>query len=388
MSVYDMRAGHLLSGELGPWDTFTPAGYPAFLAALYWAFGSVHTVVGLVQAFLSALTVALTYKLALVISANRAIALIAALAIAAHLPTVLYSGLLLSETWFSFLLVASALLLVRAVAIDRVSYAMLGGLLLGVAATVRPSLVLVLPFLPLFFFHGLARSSLQTLRFSVLTYALLLAPIAAHSVHNSRLVDRWVPTSTNGGLNFYLNFADARSLNFMEGKFKHQITPIPNLLRYDTDEFVDRPFYEDRYFYKRGIGLIVDEPIRLLRVFRSFREALGFGQQNYWPGWGPWRFWLPFESRAFAILVVLPGLVGLVRACKRRAPFDSGGAGWLWIGFLIVGALVTSALFLGDPRIRVPYDPFFAIFAAATYVGFAQHVGLRRDVRRSSPTLT
>jgi 4-amino-4-deoxy-L-arabinose transferase-like glycosyltransferase len=370
MGVYDLRAMHLMSGELGPWDSFTPAGYPAFLAML----GREFALIGIVQAALSALTVVLTYKLAMEICRHQKVALLAAIAIALHLPMVLYSGLILSETLFSFLLVLASYLLVRSASKPSLWWAACAGVALGLAAVVRPNLLLVFPFVPVFFFFGLGRAVGKVVGYSVVVLAIVLVPVAVHSWHNTRLVDRWVPTSTNGGLNFYLNFAEIKSIKFKEGSYTHHITPVPNVIRYDEDEHVDRPFYDDRYFYSAALRLIADEPTRLLKWFWSLKEALGLGRQDYWPSWPPWRIWLGVESRAFTFLFVLPGLFGLVLLFRRRVPFREAGAGWLWITALIVGNLVAAGVYLGDPRLRVPYDPFFAIAAGVAYLELVQRL--------------
>jgi 4-amino-4-deoxy-L-arabinose transferase-like glycosyltransferase len=378
MWVFDLRAKHLVSGELGPWDSFTPAGYPAFLSCFYATVGRELTLIGIVQALLSALTVVLTYLLAVEISKDRKIGSLAAIAIALHVPTVLYSGLLLSETLFSFLIVLASYLLLRAV--SKASLALAGwvGLVLGIAAVVRPPLLLALPWVPVFFFFALGRSAGRVAGYSAVVLAIALVPLAAHSWHNSRLVDRWVPTSTNGGLNFYLNFAEVRSVKFKEGSYTHQITPIPNLIRYDRDEPVERPFYDDRYFYAEGLRLLADRPLRVLKGFWSLKETLGFGRQEYWPGWPPWRTLLGAESRVFALLFVLPGFFGLGLLVKGGTPFRPEGAGWLWIGGLLAASLVAAAAYLGDPRIRVPYDPFYAIGAGFAYMELARWLRTRR----------
>jgi 4-amino-4-deoxy-L-arabinose transferase-like glycosyltransferase len=382
MWVFDLRAKHLVSGELGPWDTFTPAGYPAFLACFYATVGRELTFIGMVQALLSALTVVLTYVLAVEISRDRRIGWLAAIAIVLHVPTVLYSGLLLSETLFSFLIVLASYLLLRAVSKASLGLSGWAGLVLGIAGVVRPPLLLALPLVPIFFFFALGRSAGRAAGYSAVVLAIALVPLAAHSWHNSRLVDRWVPTSTNGGLNFYLNLAEVRSVKFKEGSYTHQITPIPNLIRYDRDERVERPFYDDRHFYAEGWRLLADRPLRVLKGFWSLKETLGLGRQEYWPGWPPWRTLLGAESRVFAILFVLPGLFGLGLLVRRGIPFRPEGAGWVWIAGLIAASLLAAAAYLGDPRIRVPYDPLYVIAAGFAYVELARWVRTRRAAEK------
>jgi 4-amino-4-deoxy-L-arabinose transferase-like glycosyltransferase len=381
MWVYDLRATHLLRGDLGPWDSFTPAGYPAFLAGLYSIAGRQLMLVGVVQALLSASTVVLTYALAMEVGCRRATASLAAVVIALHVPMVLYSGLLLSETLFSFVLILGSYLLLRSISKPSFGLAAVAGLTLGCAAVVRPNLLVVLPFVPIVAFFGFSRTKKRTAVHSLVVLAVAIVPLSAHSWHNSRLVDRWVPTSTNGGLNFYLNVAEVRSVEFKEGSYTHRITPIPNLIRYDHDERVERPFYDDRYFYAAGFRRIVEAPRSLLKGFWSLKETLGLGRQDYWPGWPPWRVLLGVESHVFSVLVVLPGLLGLGLVFKRRMPVRPDGAGWVWIAALILGNLLAAAVYLGDPRLRVPYDPFYAIAAAVVYVEAGRRIHARRRSR-------
>ena len=89
------------------------------------------------------------------------------------------------------------------------------------------------------------------------------------------------------------------------------------------------------------------------------------------------------ESRAFSILVVFPGLLGLGLVFARRVPLRRGGAGWVWIAALILGNLLAAAVYLGDPRLRVPYDPFYAIAAVVVYA----EAGRRIHARRKNPQL-
>ncbi len=387
MWVYDLRAKHFVSGELGPWDSFTPAGYPLFIASFYRIAAHPFTAIAVTQAILGALTVFLTYRLALTLRQPRALALFAATVIAFHVPAILYTGLLLSETLFSFLLVLASWLLVRSTSVPSWRSALVGGLALGLASVVRPNLLLVYPFVPVCLFIGLARVPRTTLVYSALVLVTALVPVGLHSAHNSRLVDRWVPTSTNGGLNFYLNFSDVRTVEFPEGRLTHRITPVPNLIRYTEVERVDRPFYEDRHFYGRGIDLLREEPSRALRGLWSLKEFVGVGHQDYWPGWRPWSRLLRVGGRIFSYAVVLPALFALGWLGWRRfratavnpasATTPGHGEGWVWIGALIAANLLTGMVFLGDPRLRVPYDPLYAIAAGFGYWQASRWIRLR-----------
>ncbi|MDB4997014.1 MAG: hypothetical protein JWM74_4446 [Myxococcaceae bacterium] len=151
MELYDARARALLAGTGSIVDAFTPPGYPAFLALIYAAGGGLRAV-GAVHAVLGALTAALTFPVAWRLHRSRIGAGLASLLVALHVPLVVYTGFVLTETLFAFLVVLWAWLAI--LAHDRRSrggtfMAALAGLTLGVAIAVRPNLALVLPLLAL-----------------------------------------------------------------------------------------------------------------------------------------------------------------------------------------------------------------------------------------------
>jgi hypothetical protein len=373
MSVYQQRAENLLSGNTSAWDTFTPVGYPALLAAIY-ALGGSALAMGVLQAVLGAATAALAALLALRTLGRPLLGWIVGLACALHVPGVLYAGYLLTETVFAFLLVAACWLL--AVAVERRSTrALLGcalglGLVLGAAATVRPNLLLFMPLLPLLLWLGLE----QRWRRALLVFAVTLAgfglPVSVAIARNTRLLGRPASLGTNGGLNFYLNLADVRGVRFKERRAVHRITPIPNLLRFPRDEDEEAvfvPFYDDAYFYQRGLALLRQQPSRLvLRGASNLAEAAGMGGQGYWPE-ADTRL-TRRHRRAFFMAAMLPSLAGALLLGARRRWAARENLPLLAAAGLVASNLVTVLFFLGDPRMRVPFDALIVLLAAAGYL--------------------
>ena len=373
MWVYDQRARSLLSDGSNAWDTFTPVGYPALLAAIY-ALGGSASIIGVLQALLGAATAALTATLALRIFRRPALAWVVGLAGALHLPGVLYTGYLLTETVFAFLVVVACWLLVWSVdgpsrRASTLSAAALG-LVLGAAAAVRPNLLLFLPAVPLLLWLG----SGFRWRHALLGFAVVLVgfslPVGAAAVRNSRLLGRPASLGTNGGLNFYLNLADVRGVRFRERRTTHRITPIPNLVRFPRDEdeeAVRVPFYDDAHYYQRGLALLRDQPSRLVeRGASNMVEAAGIGRQGYWPQ--PDTRLTRMHRRAFFIAALLPSLAGALLLAARRRWATRENLALLAAAGLVLSNLVTVFFFLGDPRMRVPFDPLVLLLAAAGYL--------------------
>lgn len=373
MAVYDQRAKNLLSGSSTAWDTFTPVGYPALLAAFY-ALGGGATSVGVLQALLGAATAALTALLALRIFQRPALAWGVGLAGALHLPGIAYTGYLLTETLFAFLVVAACWLLawsVEAPSRRALTWAAAAlGLVLGAAAAVRPNLLLFLPALPLLLWLGSGRRWRHALLASAMALAGFSLPVGLAAQRNSRLLGRPASLGTNGGLNFYLNLADVRGVRFRERRTTHRITPIPNLVRFPRDEdeeAVRVPFYDDAHYYQRGLALLRERPSRLVeRGASNWVEAAGIGRQGYWPV--PDTRLTRMHRRAFFVAALLPSFAGVLLLAARRRFAARENAALLAAAGLIASNLVTVLFFLGDPRMRVPFDPLTLLLAAAGYL--------------------
>jgi hypothetical protein len=365
MWVYDLRARNLLSGALSAWDTFTPVGYPAFLALVYRLGGSALTV-GVLQALLGSLTALCMWRLASRIFGSWGVALSVGVVSALHVPAIFYSGFLLTETLFSFLLVSSAWALWASIE-RRSRWAFLGcGLLLGIGATVRPNLLLFLPCVPLIIWLGTGRRWREAALSFVVLAAAFVVPVGAAAAHNARLVG--TPTlGTNGGLNFYLNFASVRGVRYRDARGEHGITPIPNLFYYSEDERVKVPFYADAHYYGRGMALLREEPARLAVTLRNLVEASGIGRQGYWPG-NDREAWQRLHRRVFFYAGILPALAALGGLVYRRRYAAAPNLGLAIAAAMVLSSVVTLLFFLGDPRMRVPFDPLLILLAAAAYV--------------------
>jgi hypothetical protein len=376
MWVYDHRAHNLLSGELGPWDTFTPCGYPLFLALVY-SMGGGPALAGVLQALMGGLCAALTHRIGLRMWAASSIAPFAAgLATALHVPLVFYCGFLLTESLSALLVVLATWLLLRAAERKWAGGHLLAGLCLGVAAVVRPNLITFYPLLLLWLWRQLP------LRRAALAFILIVAgstpPIAGAAFHNSRLLGAPSLLGTNGGLNFYLNFSEVRTIRYRDPLQDHAITPIPNLLRYHEDERSQVPFYDDGYYYRRGLDAIAQRPLRALRALRNIRDGFGVGLLGYWPGWRGYDGLLRGFSLAFFWLVILPGLTWVLGLALRGPLWRPKCRVQLLLALWIASSMLVMYLFLGDPRIRVPFDPLLWLLAIDAYRALGVWVRRRR----------
>jgi hypothetical protein len=371
MWVYDHRARNLLSGPLTAWDTFTPCGYPWLLSVMYrlWP-ASGPLAVGVLQAVLGGAAAGLTHRIGLRLWPTRWPPVAAGLLTALHVPLLLYSGFLLTETIAAFLIVLATLGLLRGVERRAPGELLWTGLCLGAAAVVRPNLLPFYPLLGLWLWPAMGG-----LRRALLSFGLVLLgglpALGASAAHNSRLVGRPSLLGTNGGLNFYLNFSEVRTIRYRDQWNDHTITPLPSLMRYRRDERSQVPFYDDGHYYQLGLERIAERPARLWRAGRNLRDTAGLGKLAYWPGWEELDPFLERASVGFFYAAIAPGLLWLLLLAGSRHLFrPEHRVRQLLVAWLVTCGLV-AWLFLGDPRLRVPFDPLWILLAVDAYAALA-----------------
>lgn len=385
MGSYHGVALELLAGFRSPWHAFRPVGYSMLLAFSYALSDGSRTLVGVWQAAMGAALVPLTADLARRAGASRRTALGAGLAVAVSLPLIFYCGVLLTEIPTSFFtMLGLSLALGARVRPGRTRYRRLalGGLSLGVAAALRPNLLVLLPLVVLFL---LARDGVAGLRGSargaVLVLASLLAPVLLVSAYNSHVLGRAAGPACNGGLNFYLNFADLLTIQYQGPLGAYWVSPVPNGFQFTRVERTVVPFFEDRHYYAAGLRYVREHPRALLRALGNFVETAGLGNQLYWPNWAGRELLFRIYAVAFFAAGLVPALGWLCalpwpRARARMRPEA------LLVAGLCLASLLPMYLFLGDPRVRVPFDPLWIVLSALTYQAAWRALGaLRRPPR-------
>jgi hypothetical protein len=373
MAFYDLGADHLISGQLSIRDTFTPVGYPALLALGRAWFGHSYALVGYAQALLGASTCVLTQAIALRVTRSTGASLLAGVLLALYLPLVVYTGFLLTETLFAFLLALLVCLIARAVDRPGISRAGLAGLVLGAATAVRPNLALAFPLLAayaLYLRRSLPASSApRAWRAPLWAMGFALPVLAAVVVHNSRIAGRPVGVATNGGVNFFLGHCECRAVTFPRGSGVGEISGQQNRRRYAVVIASARAPYDEAYFYREALRRIAERPALLVRAFVNVSDGLvltGLGEwpaQPYYPGWMGHEDELRAFGKGFAWLAIVPAFAHATwLAIRRRLPAATEATRVLLLA-LLGSMLATLYLYLGDPRMRVPFDPLLVTLA-------------------------
>jgi hypothetical protein len=181
LSFVDPRFGQRLYAYRSP-------GYPAFIALL----GGSPMGVRLLQALIDTSSILAAYLLAGRVTRQPALAMYAAILVAIDPFLIYFTGLILSETLFTALLIWGILLMV-----ERRTVA--AAILLLLAVLVRPSAILLAPILPLLV-------PPNRLRQLAIVVAVMLIGLFPWAWRNHRLLGEYIWTTTNSGITLYDGF--------------------------------------------------------------------------------------------------------------------------------------------------------------------------------------
>jgi hypothetical protein len=243
-----------------PWCHY-PVGYSAFLAAFYRLFGATHGVAAAANALVGAALAVVTWALAAQ-GLSRARARLAGLLVAVHPGLVAYAALVMTEPLAAVLTLAAFW---TALAGKRPWRSLvLGALVLGVAALVRPQALLCAPFLacrvareaPLPHFLA-SLASWQPLRLvapAALACACALVVVLPWTMRNCRVMDGCALVSTNAGWNLAI------------GAFPRATGRFETLRSSDGCREVTGQVQQDRCWLHYGMDQIREHPWRWAKL--------------------------------------------------------------------------------------------------------------------------
>lgn len=247
------------------------------------------------------------------------------------------------------------------------------GALIGLAALVRPTALVMLPLAAIALARGGKRPMRSVARAAAVIGAALIVLLPV-LLANARTSGSLLLVQGHGGLNFYIG-------NSPYGTGLPTVRPRADWDRLETEaqrNGFKRPTDQDRYFFRKTFEEIRRSPVRFLRLLASklvwtlqaeeIRETFSFA---FFRQASPVLRWLP----GFGIVFPL-ALLGMLSAARAR-PRPAMLFAWLGVGLLVCVALVTSS------RYRLPVVPPIALFAGAGAAAFVD--ALRKERQRLVP---
>jgi 4-amino-4-deoxy-L-arabinose transferase-like glycosyltransferase len=340
-------------------------GYPLFLATLRVMEPREHAPrrVQIAQAVVGALVIALIAAIAGRAAGPRAAVVAAAIA-ALYPPLVWMPAYMLSETLFSALALAAALVLqprsigtrsAAAASAARVPRAGLvaGAILTGLAILTRPALIFFLPFAALWLW--------KTRRLGDALIFLLLAAlcIAPWTIRNHRVYGRWIAVASEGGVTFWTG---NHPLAVGDG----DLAANPAIKRAELAFRAAHPGLSaeelEPLYYRDALAWIRSDPAAWLRLMarKVFYTVVPAG-----PSYAVHSAKYVAAS-VVAYLLVLAGAVAGAWRWRRSGEFAGPVPLWLMAASTIAAGLV----FFPQERFRIPVIDPALIVTAALPAGF------------------
>jgi len=354
--IYE-RAARQLAGGLGytqamyhpqfEWahlpTAFYPPGWPAALSLLKHVEGSLRLDL-LLQALIGALVIPVAARF------GGAHAGHGAARRAAWLVALWPGGWLASASWMGepLFTLAVALALLPLVGRPSARRSGLSALLLGAAAYVRPTALVIAPF-ALVARATASRRPRSRVALALVLAALALAPVAPWMARNAERLSAPV-LSSNAGANLYVGTLGAR----------YREIPAAIDCPHGPRELV-----RDRCRRDRALRRIADEPLRwlalgLAKVVHTFGYEMGPAlQAGAGLGWSPPQARVEVQALIAICSLYWLGLLGFAARSRGRRSVRRV----VWASALAIAAL--HFVFLGGDRYHLPLVPLVAALAAA-----------------------
>ncbi len=383
---YHEWAKSIAAGDwLGGTRTFVMAPlYAYFLALVYSITGPVFQNALVLQILIGSLSCVLGFYVTKKYFGTQA-AIIAGICCAVYPVFIFYDGTLLKEN----LMVFVSLLFLFLYPVEPVrspepgaringNRLIICGMLLGLNALMRPTILLMPPLIVALEYPQLRRLAFKRLAWLVLGIGVIIAPVA---MRNKYVGGEWVVTVASGGMNFWTGnnpaahgaYNGAPFLTSEEPQFEDED------FRKEASRRSGRELTESQasdYWYGQGVRFLVNNPGRA--VWLLWRKTLGFWHTVELPSDLNYYFARDFspllrlDLLSFGIFAPL-GIMGMVLAW-RKYPASR------LLTLFVAANFLASLIFFNSSRYRLPVVPVVTIFAAF----FIMHVYDTFFVRRQN----
>jgi len=337
-----------------------PIGYPAFLSLLFMITGPSAVVAKLANAVLSVLCVALTYFLALRIF-NHRIAVLSAFLLAMFPGMIVYSSLVSTDLLFMTLTTLCFTMSLGGLHLSqtkRFRGALVTGTVNGALCLVRATGLSLLPIWVVI--RWLANRETSSIWRWLLGASLgTVVVVFPWTLRNYIYFGKFIPVSTNGGLNFWMGNNPSAYGGYMFPK--DETNPLYPLTGNELE--IDRKGYE------LGFQFIRQNPLRALKLLPAkvfyLYNSNDFGL--HWnklsalapqqPGSGALAFALVNLIYVIISILALTGIISLL-LLKTKNPLQYSG------GLFSIYWTIIHLPYFGQDRFVLPLLPVLVMYAA------------------------
>jgi 4-amino-4-deoxy-L-arabinose transferase-like glycosyltransferase len=200
--VYDPNARMIAEGKGfsnldGTPTAYVAPGYSFLIAIIYNLFGINIDFIRIFHAFIDSISTILIFHMSYIIFQHKQIAYLSALSYIIFPPFIYQSGLLITETLFTFSLVLYFLCALKAIDGDKRNFMLflICGIALGISSLIRPNAIILISvfFIPIIFRNIGFKVTLNQLFFSLLGLSTVVGPWI---LRNYILFDQFIPISS------------------------------------------------------------------------------------------------------------------------------------------------------------------------------------------------
>lgn len=347
--------------------------YPAFLGGIYFLFGHSLTAVRIVQAFLGSVLVFLVFWVAR-IAFGEEVSFLSALFTAIHPALLIYSGMLLTETLFTLMLVLSVWMMLEAVRYLS-WYQWVGtGIVLGLTILLREETIF-LAFLMVGWILWAKEEKKKGMAVFLLGIGLLLS-VGPWTIRNFLIFKDVILVSETAGRNLWISTVGWDEFR-NEEPYRSLALGLPERERH-------------RILLQEGIKNILTDPLRYLRLcFQRIGPFWLGSHTTYLFGFS--ESFSAYYARGaigkifvkLSFFLVNLGLLVLAIGGGWMSLFREKGGRRLWIICLlpIVAVAVVHFFLFATSRYQVPILPFILMFSAVGVERILQKLKFRTSCR-------
>ncbi|MGA1843622.1 MAG: tetratricopeptide repeat protein [bacterium] len=350
--------------------------YPFFLALIFTIFGPSIKYALIVQAIIGAISCLLVFYLSMMLFKRIWMAVASALVMAFYAPAIFYNGMVLMASLVAFLYLVFLIILVKALEDNKKWLWALAGLLLGISALARATILLFIPFLMVILAlrapyelgqekQGLEKTTIPYLMDSfvyplaifIFCTLLVISPVTLRNYIKGK---DFVLIAANAGITFYEGnnpwatgqYMDPPGLDLAEDFNGEKIASY-------YEKRTLRPSEISKFWFNESGRFIKERPVAYINLL--VRKLLYF--------WN--RYEIPnaeniYFARQYSRVLQIPlfsflfvgslGLVGIMMAITKKI-FNA------FVVILFVFAhMIATVMFFVTSRYRLPITPFLIIF--------------------------
>ena len=366
---YLNRAGGIAAGdgysENGHPTAYWPVGYPGFLGILFWLFGTSQTVGVIANLVCAAASFFLVLALTRYFFQSDRSARLAVALLTIYPNNIAYIPILLTETYFTFMMLLGCYLFVVR---RTLPFLVLAGLVFGLMTLTKAQAVFVpgfLAFLWLITPEGWRHRWAVVARIG-LVYVMMAVVLVPWAVRNTMVFDDLVLISTNGGATLLTGNNPSATGGYTEDD------PLVKQRNFSVEDQVAA----DKRAWKLAIDWIKSNPKRFLeliplKIFHAWAPD-GEGEWAYQDGFKNYeKYYYLFRgvrvlNQVFYFLLILGFAVAIFPLWRRRHEMA-----WPWplFGYVFCGYLTLIAIvFSGQSRFHFPAMPWIIMTVAWTAV--------------------